>query len=134
MYWNSAGPIKNHFSYWSIWCKVMVTMTFVNLVSVLDFTQGEVCFLFMFCFFVIKVKNMSETLWQEHQPSLLRLQESFSHKLQNLRKKFQDKVASKMNKLYRRFKKHAWKDSGRTANTKRREYSGHGRLYILSIN
>lgn len=36
-----------------------------------------------------------------------------------------------MNKWYRKFKKHAWKkDGGRTANTKRREHSSDGRLYV----
>lgn len=69
-----------------------------------------------------KVKNMSESLWNKHQPALYRLQEKFAQKVQYFGNKLQDKLQRKVNKWFKRAKKHGKQDRGQNASTKRRDF------------
>ncbi|XP_053405816.1 putative leucine-rich repeat-containing protein DDB_G0290503 [Mercenaria mercenaria] len=74
-----------------------------------------------------KVKNMSESLWEEHQPTLSRLHDSFTRRFKHLSKKFQDKLTKKINKWFRKSKRQSRKEkNGPQANTKRRQYNSDG--------
>ncbi|KAL4228061.1 hypothetical protein ACF0H5_013497 [Mactra antiquata] len=62
-----------------------------------------------------KVKNMSESMWTEHEPTIRNLHQSFTKKMMKLNDKFQEKVSRKLNKWFGR-KEQA------PANTKRRKH------------